>query len=546
MARSLHEKVEAIRADFIRSLPQRIDTITSLTDQIVSLPWDAAIAKNLMYELHNLRGFSGSHGLMIVNELSGKAENLIEILRQADTELTPLNKTELKNIITHLIKRMHFVHEDLEQRQKNEVLPKQVVISNKAPLIMIVDDDQNFCATIALQLENLGYRTKTVYKLEDIKQCLNTYKPQAIFMDIIFNGKRDAGTQMIKELRDAEEINCPIIYMSARDDINARLDAVRSGSVAFLSKAFSLGDLKNMLDFIVPVQRNSTFKVLIIDDDKNSAEYCAAILEHSNIHVCCLDKPENVFEYIMNFDPDVILLDMYMPEISGFELASIIRQHQNFESIPIVIMSGETDINKQFKMRSAGADDFILKPFKPHHLVDTVLNRIQRSRQTKRLIYTDGLTSLMIFPKVKEQILTLMESCARYDLDFTLALIDLDHFKTINDKYGHLAGDQVLREFSDFLLSRVRKSDLVTRYGGEEFAIVFPYTSAENAVRALNSLRDSFSQRPMHSGANEFLVTFSAGIASISKHQDLESLIGAADQALYKAKELGRNRIELD
>jgi len=538
----MNEKIAAIRNEFIASLPKRTEQIQALTTKLFEMPWDGICAKELMYEIHNLRGFSGSHGLMKINEMSAHAEHTIEALRKRDKELDQGDKASLRAAIDALVFRMLNAHQDLAQIHTN-VAP--VKIMSSSPLVIIVDDDRTFCESFSLQLENLGYRSKYIYELHDLEQSIHTYTPKAIFMDIIFRNDDIAGTRCITELRAKDEIHCPVIYMSARDDINIRLAAVRSGGSAFLNKAFSLSELKNTLDLIIPLQINISYKVLIIDDDKSMNAYCTAILENSNIKVSCLESPSNVFEYIINFDPDVILLDMYMPNISGLEMASIIRQHQAFSAIPIVIMSGETDINKQFIMRSLGADDFILKPFKPHHLVDTVLNRIQRSRQTKYLIYSDGLTGLMIFPKIKDQILNLLDSCVRYSLDYSIALIDLDLFKEVNDTYGHLAGDQILREFADFLTSRVRRSDIVTRYGGEEFAVILPYTSSDQAILALNSIREAFSKHIHHVNNVNFTVTFSAGVSSIDRYQELEELLGAADRALYKAKENGRNSIEL-
>lgn len=415
--------------------------------------------------------------------------------------------------------------------------------AQEVPLLLIADTDHDFCKILTTNLEHLGYRFKCVGTVPELQQELENLQPNAILMDLAFG--EQSLSEMVKTITDKLEITCPIIYMSKQDNIDTRLESVRKGGAAFLYKSFNLINLKFVLDSIVPLQKSNNLKVLIIDDDKIGAEYCAAILEHAGIKVSCLDSPLNIFDYIVSFEPDVILLDLYMPKIDGFEMAQVIRQHHAFASIPIVIMSSETDVNKQFRMRSIGADDFILKPFKPHHLVDTVLNRIQRSQLTKRMIYTDGLTGLMMFPKVKDQIFNLMDSCLRYNLDFSIALIDLDFFKQINDKYGHLVGDQMLRDFAEFLLIRVRKSDIVTRYGGEEFAIVFPYTNGENTIRALNSIRESYAKHVNHHNVGDFKLTFSAGIASINRFQDLESLLAAADRALYKAKEAGRNQIEL-
>lgn len=544
MSKTLNEKIEEIRDHFIESLPTRLKTIRILTKQLIDESWNQETAQTLMFEIHNLRGFSATNSFTKLNDIAEKTEDFIVELREANVALAIKDQKTLKTLITNLGDCVNEICKQTKTHKENKIVADPT-LNTKSPLVLIVDDDKNFCNTLALQLEHLGYRTRSINQLDELVQSVKNYKPHAIFMDIIFNGQANAGTKMIKAIRDEEDISVPIVFMSARDDMNSRLEAVRSDGVAFLSKNFNLGELKNLIDVIIPLQKNSSYKVLIIDDDKISSSFCSAILEHAGIHVSCLYTHENMFESIVNFDPDVILLDMYMPNVDGFEMSSVIRQHQNFSAIPIVIMSSETDINKQFRTRSVGADDFILKPFKPHHLIDTIMNRIQRSRQTKRLIYTDGLTGLLLFNKIKDQISNLLESCVRYNLDFSIALIDLDHFKQVNDVYGHLTGDQILRNFSEFLLSRVRKSDIVTRSGGEEFTIIFPYTNADNARRALNALREGFAQRLQHAEDKEFKVTFSAGIANINRFQDLISLLAAADQALYRAKEKGRNTIEI-
>lgn len=543
MSKTLRQKIADIRNEFINSLPIRMDRLRTLTQKIIIAGWDLEAAKNLTQEIHNIRGFSSTHNFLPLNSKAEQAELVINNLRIFNDNLSIAQKQELQNAINNFIEKIDTVYKNSQKKVSETKLEETV--DTGTTMLLVVDDDPSFCDTLCLQLKHLGYETEAIYNLKDLTESIKKFNPKAIFMDIVFDGQPDAGTSIINKLYETDDLCIPVIYMSAHDDLESRLSAVRNYSSAFLSKSFTLGDLKSILDLIVPIHKNSQSKVLIIDDDKISSAYCSAILEHAGITVSCVDTPENIFSNILNFDPDVILLDIYMPKIDGFEMASIIRQHQNFSAIPIVIMSSETDINKQFKMRHAGADDFILKPFKPHHLVDTIHNRIQRSRQTKRLIYTDGLTGIMLFPKIKEQVNNLLESCIRYNLDFSVASIDLDNFKQVNDVYGHLVGDQILRNFAEFILSRARKSDIVTRSGGEEFIIVFPYTNAENAFRALNSFREEFAARTQFAGTDEFKVSFSAGVASTNHYQDLDSLLAAADQALYNSKEKGRNCIDM-
>lgn len=541
MSKTLRQKIADIRNEFINSLPSRIEKLTVLM-QILQKGWDLQTAKDLMQEIHTIRGFSSTHNFMPLNTKAEQVESLVNNLRDNNKRLSSAQQLELTRSIESLIERIENIY--LKYQQSSHETPDEID-ENNTPLILVVDDDKNFCNTLCLQLQHLGYQTEAIQDFKFLKESILKFNPKAIFMDILFAGNNETGPEIIKHLCEQEEICLPVVYISGYDDLQSRLNAVRSYGAGFLNKNFSLADLKNLLDVLAPIHKDSHAKVLIIDNDKISSDYCTAILEHAGIKVQSVEDPENVFNTILNFDPDVILLDMYMPKIDGFEMASIIRQHQNFSAIPIVIMSSKTDISKHFKMRRIGADDFILTPFKPHHLVDAIQNHIQRSRQTKRLSYTDDLTGLMLFHKVKDQIVNLFESCMRYDLDFSIVSVDLDHFKQINDLYGHLVGDQILRNFSEYVLSKTRKSDIVTRAGGEVFIIVLPYTNAENAYRAVNSLREEFAQRLQYSDGQSFNVTFSAGVASTNHFHDLESMLAAADQALYGAKESGRNLVEM-
>lgn len=543
MSKTLRQKIDDIRNDFLNSLPGRIDKLRVLTQKIIITNWNSEAAEDLVQEVHNIRGFSSTHNLLPLNARAEQAETLINSFITNNQDLSTGQKQELQDAVNNLIEKLDITYKSSQQKISENNTYEQV--DPESLKILVVDNDKNFCDTLCVQLQHLGYETKAIHDLSDLTKSIQEFKPKAIFIDITFNGQVDASTNMIRQLYEIEEICLPIIYTSELDDLDSRLAAVRNYSSAFLSKKFTLGDLKSILDLLVPVQKSSKSKVLIIDNDKVSSDYCCAILEHAGINVSSINSSDDVFSNILNFDPDIILLDTQMSKIDGFEMASIIRQHQNFSAIPLVIMSSETDTNQQFKMRSAGADDFILKPFKPHHLVGAIHNRIQRSKQTKRFMYTDALTGLMLFPMIKEQVTNLLDSCLRYNLDFSIASIDLDYFKQINDVYGNLVGDQILRNFSEFILSKTRKSDIVTRAGGEEFIIIFPYTNADNAFRALNSFREGFSSRTQFAGNEEFKVSFSAGIASTNNYHDLESLLAAADQALYSAKEKGRNYIDV-
>jgi diguanylate cyclase (GGDEF)-like protein len=236
-------------------------------------------------------------------------------------------------------------------------------------------------------------------------------------------------------------------------------------------------------------------------------------------------------------------MDMYMPGASGIELAQLIRQQEAYVGIPIVFLSIETDVEKQLEAISHGGDDFLVKPIDPQHLIKSVTIRAERTRNMRFFMERDSLTGLLNHSNLIESLNTEVQRAERIGNDLCFAMIDIDHFKSVNDSYGHLTGDRVLKGLARLLQERLRKTDIIGRYGGEEFGVILFNTEEGDAGRILDEIRESFSKIRQYSGSNEFFVTFSCGIASLSKCKDAGSLNHEADKALYEAKEEGRNRI---
>jgi diguanylate cyclase (GGDEF)-like protein len=238
-------------------------------------------------------------------------------------------------------------------------------------------------------------------------------------------------------------------------------------------------------------------------------------------------------------------MDMYMPAGTGLELAAVIRQQPIYISTPIVFLSAETDLQKHLQAMQLGADDFLTKPILGGHLVSVVTARVQRSRILRSYIERDSLTGLYNHSRIKEQLELEIIGARRKNSTLVFAMLDIDHFKRVNDTYGHHIGDRVIKNLSRFLLNKLRRTDFIGRYGGEEFAIILPDTSEENSLKVLNRIREDFVKFPHYVQDTQFYTTFSCGLASFARYRDGTSLSRAADQALYEAKRAGRNRIRL-
>jgi len=238
-------------------------------------------------------------------------------------------------------------------------------------------------------------------------------------------------------------------------------------------------------------------------------------------------------------------MDMYMPGCSGMELAAIIRQQEAFVSIPIVFLSVETDMDKQLAAIRRGGDDFLTKPIRPEHLIASITNRADRTRSMRYLMERDSLTGLLNHTNLKEQLNREVMRATRTGSKICFAMIDVDHFKNVNDHYGHMTGDRVLKGLARLLQERLRATDIIGRYGGEEYAVILLNTSLDNALQIMNEMRDKFSKLTQRAEGKEFTVTFSCGIAGYPEHETAGELNEAADKALYEAKETGRNRVVL-
>jgi diguanylate cyclase (GGDEF)-like protein len=225
------------------------------------------------------------------------------------------------------------------------------------------------------------------------------------------------------------------------------------------------------------------------------------------------------------------------------ELAKIIRQSRRYLSLPIVFLSGERELGRQLEARALGGDDFISKPVDPKHLVSLVRMRADRGIRLRSIMERDSLTGLLNHARFTDRLDHELERCRRSGGEVSLALIDIDLFKDVNDKFGHVIGDRVLRNLAHTLTVGFRRIDIVGRFGGEEFGVLLLDTPPEAACVVVDRIRQRFSETQFSAGKQPFSVTFSAGVSGSRNHFKSEEIVSAADASMYRAKAAGRNRV---
>jgi diguanylate cyclase (GGDEF)-like protein len=337
-----------------------------------------------------------------------------------------------------------------------------------------------------------------------------------------------------------------LICLEVHSDFEQLQQALRGGCDSCLLEGTPSHAIVEHILELNERHEQEAYRVLIVEDSKTASHLIRRTLEENQIVSEIVNDPRQVLNALRQFNPDLILMDMYMPNCTGVEAARIIRQHDEFLSTPIVYLSGETNVALQVDAMRLGGDHFLTKPFNPVFLNAIVKSKIERYRALRRTMYHDSLTGLLNHSSGKHTLDVLLSSVAHDGGFLSVVMMDIDHFKLVNDTYGHPVGDQVIRSLSWLLKQRLRKQDIICRYGGEEFLIGLPHTDAEQAFAIIDRIRQNFSQIRHPYRDSHFLTTASGGIATYPLYQTGDALIKAADEALYHAKHNGRNRIHTD
>ncbi|MBX3676890.1 MAG: diguanylate cyclase [Rhodocyclaceae bacterium] len=530
MSPDLAAKLAPLRRRFVDELPARVDTLRAALTASPPRNEDALRAA------HSLAGTAGTFGFQTLGETARKLE-----LSLADAD-----SGEWKRLLEAVAAEVAAALKDAGNAPAEAAPQKSAATTRREMFVALVEDDATLARTLSEQLQRFGYRCTPYATPDAFFAALGTEAPpDALIMDIVFPEGGLAGPEAVLAERGERLAGLPVVFMSARGDFAARLAAVRAGGRAYLAKPIDISNLVNTLDAVARDESPRPYRILVVEDSELLATTFCQILGDAGMETRALHDPTRVIEALEDFTPDLMLTDLYMPECSGMELAALIRQMEAWVSLPIVFLSGETDLDRQMQAMQRGGDDFLTKPVAPEHLVASVRQRARRHRSLRAFMVHDSLTGLLNHSALKERLSVELARAERSGAPLAFAMIDLDHFKKVNDTHGHAAGDRVLRALARLLRERLRRTDIAGRYGGEEFALILPGANGDTALRVLEDIRKNFALVEHGAGSEMFSVTLSGGVAAYPAIAEAAALAEAADRALYKSKHAGRNRITL-
>lgn len=537
-AEALHSQLQALTDRFAERLQQELPELDQLAEALQQTR-EGEQRRQLMLviheRLHRLAGTAGTFGFTTL----GQQARLLE--QRADRWLEATKPSG--QALTAFVRAIRLWTAETQTRPPEnlpDTLPESHEQLQAGCRIFLLESDPDAGHEMCQTLGNFGYDVLRFTQPEQVQTAIQGQLPDALIVS-----QHDNELAAISDLQQSLDTPLPLLVIRQRSDFDSQLAAVRAGAQGYFTRPVDITQLENSLEQCLNLQQSEPYRILIVDDDADLAARYSLVLRNSQMLVQTLTDPSQLFDTLHAFNPEVLLLDVNMPLCSGPELAQMIRLNDEWLRLTIIYLSAETDINRQMAALLKAGDDFITKPISDNALIAAVFSHAQRARSLSTALSRDSLTGLLKHADIKEQVILEAQRAQRSGKPTSVVMLDLDHFKQVNDQYGHAAGDNVIRSLANLLRQRLRRIDSLGRYGGEEFVAVLPECSAKQAKVIFDEIRQRFAALSFHAGPRTFSVSLSAGISETSDETQPGILLERADQALYVAKHNGRNQVQI-
>jgi diguanylate cyclase (GGDEF)-like protein len=429
--------------------------------------------------------------------------------------------------------------------------PKAAASPNRAGTtrrVYHLSDGNPLACEVDQKIEAAGYELTLLDSVPELKEVLAAFAPHLVVVDAPFQDALDAIGEMIKAARSRLSHRVALLTFSTSGELSVRLRAMRAGADAFVELPAQSGDVMTRMGELLDAESANPFRVLIVEDDRSQAIFAESILRKAGMTTCAVTDPLAALDQLEEFKPELILMDLYMPNCDGMELTAIIREREEFINTPIVFLSGEHDEEKHFEALNAGGDDFLSKPIRPKHLISAVTNRARRARQLGRRAKAsnprDPVTGLYERAYVLDQFNALLAHEDPAEQGGGLVYIEIDGAGQIRERVGLIAFDALLNQVGAFVASHIEPKDFATRYGDTNFALLCHAGDEEALKQLATELRERTAREVFEHEGKTITVGLSFGICSFAVGLgDAGAMLNAAERAMSDARAPGQNHI---
>jgi len=411
--------------------------------------------------------------------------------------------------------------------------------------ILIVEDDIFYRKQMVRAISEAfsDILIKTASTMKELFHLLEEEAFDLIIADLVLP---DSEGEYVEKLAKEGEA---VIVITGYGDLDFKEKIYQLDIVDYIIKADN-DRFEYLLKLLQRLEKNVGRTVLVAEDLRGTEHRLKSLLKRQNLNVIEAADGNEALKLIEEVDVDLIVSDYTMPSMDGLELLKMLRQKYSMFDLPFIAISSNDENDTVAKFLKLGANDYLKKPFGKEELlcrINNNLDMLDMLDKIRRHAISDALTGLYNRHYLYETAPKILATAKRYpNQPLSLAIFDIDHFKSFNDRYGHLVGDKILKSIASILKRSVRMSDIVVRFGGEEFLVLMPNTGVKQAYIVAEKLRSIIEKTPIEAKRQqELYITISGGVVEFQPDMSLDELIKCADKALYLAKSNGRNRVQL-
>jgi len=406
-------------------------------------------------------------------------------------------------------------------------------------------------AEIDRYLTEQGHDLNTFDGADELKELLVALPPHLVVVDAAFEGALDEIGALVKRAR--AEVSERIWFVALANDaeLPKRLRAVRAGCDAFIPLPAKSDDVIARIGELIETERSNPYRIMIVEDDRSQTLFAESILRKAGMETLAIMEGLSALDELDRFRPELILMDLYMPDVDGMELTALIREREAFISTPIVFLSGEHDADKHFEALNAGGDDFLSKPIRPKHLISAVTNRVRRARQMSSRQQPAPIAAATPAPDgtvAREALLRRLAECLAMEDARTraggLVAFALEDAATLRARLGEARAERLLAEIASFIAGHAGAHDLVARDGDAGFLLLNSDREGAQLGAYASNIRDRLSRETFAAAEGAAQLLLDAGVAAFQGSVgDALAMLDAAKAAIAKARGGGRHGV---